>query len=450
MAAGRYVLQGKLKALSPLLIGSGQNEATDSDVLLNAQGKPFIPATSLAGILRHATLPIQTTSPDLFKQFWGQENADGRGSLITLYDADCEGDFRLVVRDGIKIDNRTGLVADKKKYDYQVVEPGAIFSFEVRIQYQGEKESLFCHQMLAELKTLLESGQVNAGAKTNNGLGQLKLEQTRCYHFDFSQSRHVLAWMQRQPGQYSESCRMKSIPSGGSLPSQVLELEFMAEIASTFMVRGYPNGLGTQDLPDDMMLQSAGEPVLPGSSFKGALRNRAERILNTLGISVPVIIDPLFGWADDEQPTTKPRKGRLAVQETLLQHTTPLQQTRIKIDRFTGGTIESALFQTMPVFAIKNPEKPHICLHITVKNCQPYEAGLLMLLLKDLWTGDLALGGEKNVGRGRLIGREATLSWKGNLEKSIHFRQLADLTPQAQAMLNQWVQELVVQGSKTA
>ena len=35
-----------------------------------------------------------------------------------------------------------------------------------------------------------------------------------------------------------------------------------------------------------------------------------------------------------------------------------------------------------------------------------------MLLLKDLWTGDLPLGGEISVGRGRLCGRSATLSWK--------------------------------------
>ncbi|MBK9231259.1 MAG: hypothetical protein IPO15_10455 [Anaerolineae bacterium] len=33
--------------------------------------------------------------------------------------------------------------------------------------------------------------------------------------------------------------------------------------------------------------------------------------------------------------------------------------------------------------------------------------GLLLLVLKDLWTGDLPLGGESSVGRGRLAGRNA-------------------------------------------
>ena len=40
------------------------------------------------------------------------------------------------------------------------------------------------------------------------------------------------------------------------------------------------------------------------------------------------------------------------------------------------------------------------------------ELGLLLLLLKDLWTGDLPLGGESSVGRGRLRGKEAVMDYK--------------------------------------
>lgn len=38
---------------------------------------------------------------------------------------------------------------------------------------------------------------------------------------------------------------------------------------------------------------------------------------------------------------------------------------------------------------------------------------MLLLLLKDLWTGDLPLGGEASVGRGRLSGQRAELNWRG-------------------------------------
>ncbi len=42
----------------------------------------------------------------------------------------------------------------------------------------------------------------------------------------------------------------------------------------------------------------------------------------------------------------------------------------------------------------------------------PAQIGLVLLLLKDLWTGDLPLGGEISVGRGRLTGKNAVLTYK--------------------------------------
>jgi hypothetical protein len=51
------------------------------------------------------------------------------------------------------------------------------------------------------------------------------------------------------------------------------------------------------------------------------------------------------------------------------------------------------------------------------------EIGLLLLLLKDLWTGRLPLGGESSVGRGRLRGLEATVR---HGDKQWHLRQESD------------------------
>ena len=39
------------------------------------------------------------------------------------------------------------------------------------------------------------------------------------------------------------------------------------------------------------------------------------------------------------------------------------------------------------------------------------KVGLLLHVLKDLWTGDLAVGGESGVGRGRLSGYRAILDY---------------------------------------
>jgi hypothetical protein len=88
-------------------------------------------------------------------------------------------------------------------------------------------------------------------------------------------------------------------------------------------------------------------------------------------------------------------------------YTTLLGVSRVKIDRFTGGAYESALFSEQPEIGI--PDKESVTLDLTLRNPNDAELGLLLLLLKDLWTGDLPIGGESSVGRGRLKGIKATL-----------------------------------------
>lgn len=50
---------------------------------------------------------------------------------------------------------------------------------------------------------------------------------------------------------------------------------------------------------------------------------------------------------------------------------------------------------------------------ITIRDYKPHEAGLMLLVLKDLWTGDLVVGGEKAIGRGVFEGESATISFDG-------------------------------------
>jgi hypothetical protein len=123
---------------------------------------------------------------------------------------------------------------------------------------------------------------------------------------------------------------------------------------------------------------------------------------------------PLFGVRHTEEEQRSPDKrrtltaSRLVVHETVIQQpvTPELVQSRIKIDRFTGGAYPTALFSEQPVFAKDDTE---LTLYLELLSPKDYEIGLLLLLLKDLWTGDLPLGGEISVGRGRLEGKSAEL-----------------------------------------
>ena len=50
---------------------------------------------------------------------------------------------------------------------------------------------------------------------------------------------------------------------------------------------------------------------------------------------------------------------------------------------------------------------------MNVQNCVEDEAGLMFVLLRDLWMGKLTFGGEASIGRGRLRGVRAEVIYNG-------------------------------------
>ena len=98
--------------------------------------------------------------------------------------------------------------------------------------------------------------------------------------------------------------------------------------------------------------------------------------------------------------------------ETVIEKSTPLVQNRIAIDRFTGGTLHGALFDEQPIYG---GDETVVTLDLFLRqvndpNQNNAEIGLLLLLIKDLWTSDLAIGGESSIGRGRLQGIKAEIT----------------------------------------
>lgn len=65
---------------------------------------------------------------------------------------------------------------------------------------------------------------------------------------------------------------------------------------------------------------------------------------------------------DNEGKTKRKQKSRLIVEESIIEGAEESEQTRIKIDRFTGGVIEGALVKSKPVWH-KN-EEVEMCIKI--------------------------------------------------------------------------------------
>ncbi len=146
------------------------------------------------------------------------------------------------------------------------------------------------------------------------------------------------------------------------------------------------------------------------------IRARAEKILRTIGKNpTDSIWESFFGTEGNPKEDKPAIKSRLSVSESFFENDPNQElQTRIKIDRFTGGTIDGALFDSMPLFQ-NEKNSASVTFDINIIDFEysndKAAAGLLLLVLKDIWTGDLPIGGEKNVGRGRLRGVSATITW---------------------------------------
>lgn len=413
---GKILLHGQIECLTPLHIGSGSDEHCDLDILLDPDGTPFIPATSFIGVLRHATTTKENAKT--LRKFWGFTNkSEGQQSLVCCADLRYNGKKPdIVMRDGIKIDPATGIVKDTGKYDYELIERGARFDLRMEFTYQESNETLV-KPMAATIYDLLCKQHIRLGAKTNSGFGAIRLVEPRLYAFDFSNKCDVFRWL-AQKDLAKNTISAEKLGESYSIDSKAFNINASFWLKHSLIVRSYSND---PNAPDAVHITShkVGEKtpawVLPGTSLKGAIRARAERIVNTIGKGKPpTLIDNLFGYVREE--TKDARKGKIRIEEAILPKFVSELQTRIKIDRFTGGTIESALFDTMPVFGfcdkptMSEPEKI-INLQIHIEQCEPYEAGLLLLVLKDLWTGDLAVGGEKNVGRGVFQGILAKINY---------------------------------------
>ena len=497
---GKIVVTGNLHLISPLIIGSGQDEFADIEVIKDSDGNPFIPATSLVGVLKHYFYENSSVIPDNADLFWGFSRKNEQKKQESVQSAFiCHDLFpikaNIKIRDGVKIDPKWQVAQDTGKYDYEVIENGAKFKlyWEVTLRNIHNKDTF--KKILKTNNELLKNGNLSMGAKTNSGFGKCKLKNLSVSQFDFSKKTDVLRWLKQD---FSESTPYLDC-GAYTMNNNTFFIEAKFAVKNSIIIRSYSE---EANMPDATSIQSNGKYVLPGTSVKGAIRHRALKILKTLDIDNPEKrINELFGIAGKN---INSRKGRVLIEEREIIKLKPEIQNRIKIDRFTGGTIKTALFNSMPLwnsdqntesitiiikirdykdkylfswekvpgidsvrlieflmqnFNIEwiktakinknddgktiritndtnfisltlNNEKNNVNIEIddgrtdkfivktengelNIYKDKEWEAGLILQVLKDLWSEDLPIGGEKNVGRGVLKGISARIKWDG-------------------------------------
>lgn len=394
---GRYTLTGTVKLTSPLIIRAGVsndilNDTVDDIVVTYHDGQPFIPGTSLAGVLRQV---LQGLVPDAELVLFGSIDDKGTQSALQINDIPLE-DTNIVVRDGIRIDDVRGVTVDGAKYDFEVIESGATGQLRIDcvIRRCHEQQGAKIEKALAALANALQHG-IAIGARTVNGFGRVACKDIALEHYDFTKPDHVKAWLTGTSG------AAVAIPKQALVADRDLVINMDAYLEDTVLIKS---------IFEEAWEDKSVALFVPGTSVKGVLRHQCGRILQAIGMN-DALVNTLFGYSNDDDKDS--RKGRVMVDEIYFdKQFIQEEQPRIRVDRFTGGAMNGALFQDHPVRNTKG-DAVTFPLRMTVKNCTDAEAGLVMLLVKDLMTGQVTLGANRTIGYGRVQGKSVTVQYHG-------------------------------------
>lgn len=450
------------------------NGITDMSLLYDPQeGDALLTGASIAGALRNYLWEIEqgfeerpdrknkrhqsASSTLLFGSLQG--DPEGEQSLLIVDDALSQLP-KTELRDGVRIDPITRTAKAGQKFDLELLQAGTTFPirFELLIpisadssqdqegQPSGQQAPAISKQeqelrtnLALALSGLENPDGIHLGVRKRRGFGECKVKTWTLAEYDLTQPSGLSAWL-NESGQSTSSHSVAELLLGNvSALTNYLEandqrqwfrLRATLGVESSLLVRSgsrvdydakneSAEAQGAVHGPDAVHLHRLQQmnnkaakpiPVLPGTSAAGVLRHRALRIAQTIHpMKGEALIQALFG----EGPKGKGdrHKGsRIHVKETEIENATSqniLVQNRIRIDRFTGGVLDNYLFDEAPLFG---NDEIRVQLNVAIHKPRPAEIGLMLLVLKDIWTGDLAFGSGANIGRGTMIGHTANLS----------------------------------------
>lgn len=410
----RFFIRGRLELTSPTGLTNGDDGLTDIPIRRDlVSNRPLLPGTSLAGALRsYLTTHLNQSQSLVDKLFGNQTGKQSQQSWLFVDDA-LGQEAGIEIRDGVAINPQTRIAADKQKFDLELLAAGTTFDVALEFWQPTKDSDNKLLQLLAVALQGLTSGDIHLGIRKRRGFGACKVADWHVEIYDMRQAEDIIGWLEHNPA-YSPSKQSIAEQLGVSLPGVPMRsrcrLKATFDLAGSLIIRSAPPVMDVENPPDVVHLRNAqGAPALSGTSVAGVLRAQSERILYTLyPDNSPLVTDyinDLFGPRQIADKKIAPRASRVWVKETVVDGCQPVIQPRVRIDRFTGGSYETALFSNEPVFG------GQAVVDLSIDNPQPADVGLLLLLLKDLWTGFLPVGGEASVGRGRFAGKEATLDW---------------------------------------
>ncbi|MGV9200669.1 MAG: RAMP superfamily CRISPR-associated protein [Promethearchaeia archaeon] len=435
-----FYIKGTLTLLSPLILGSGEMKNSDNDLIRNGEGNPFIPATSLAGTLRsflfkffpgndgNAEDPIVSL---LFgeKKEELEKNEIAHKSLLSFYDQEIiSEEYKVSIRDGVKIDKFKNVAEEGAKYNYEILEPHIEFTFYLKLIIR--EKHLNRHNpedLLSRLYFILyamKNNYISIGAKTNRGYGRISLNDLKILRLDMKTEKGAEQWINFEwhsdwDRKYEDDNLLdlnNLCPNNLSLEEvekalnkDIFTIQAQFSIPYSVLIRSY-NPLPSEE--DVKHLTINGTQIIPGTSWAGAIRSALNNIKRAIKSNYTSadhkekiddrftdMIKALFGYVDesaDEESAINARASKITVHETEINHNKMLSYSRNCIDRFTGGAIQGGLFSE------KVSNGGDVKLIIELDKPEDFEIGLLILAIFELSFGLQPIGGTSSIGRGLL------------------------------------------------
>lgn len=369
---------------SSMTIGTGENQFTDKDIARNSKGIPYIPATALAGISR------SFFSDDIIKDYFGMISMkqEAKESKLVFYDAQMisdESKYVVSKRDSVALDVYKTAI-DGAKFDMETLEPGVKFVTYIEQNYLNENDTAVADEIVKHWM----QNDIYLGAKTMRGYGAIDKVTVWKKVFCLNNKVSLDNWLKFD--MYKESVWESTDLVQKSKSEDKYTLKLDLKQVGGISIRKYTTQIQQNDnevVPDyeQLTVHDKAEilPVIPGTSWAGAFRHRMLELVTDLDEKL------CFGVVNEDEKV----KSNIRFSETQISGAKAKIFFRNAIDRFTGGTVNKALFT----------EKTYYDGETTLvisfeKNPEDYVKCALAAAIADLHYGFLAVGGLTSIGRG--------------------------------------------------
>lgn len=405
----RFIAHITIEADAPLKVGSSSSDFFhDAPVQRDWNGLPMILGTSIAGVLR--------------KDFMGDANdifGDENGSKVIISNALLVAEDNQVkeelclnklpflkIFDNLPIREHTaitdkGVAKEHSKFDEEIIYKGARFRFSIEML---EDEEAFDALLLQ-----LENPTFRLGGGSSKGFGKFKIiEMAKTTLSDINDVAH-----------YSSSLNHLTQKKYTYSPQKSkTHIEYTLKIKpDDFFMFG--SGFGDEDADQTPVYEkvidyeneklSKNYILIPASSIKGAIAHRATyhyNLAKEFYVGNPkarTSLVEIFGVAKDSK-TDKGSKGKVLFIDLF-----KISKDNIKtfdhvgIDRFTGGAMDTVLFQEKTIAKSSHDDwyEIEILLDNTIEQSfiDAFEKALV-----DICKGMLSLGGATTKGHGVFSG----------------------------------------------